>query len=387
MIHRFQVTLYEWDEDTKTWSETPVYLTEAYDVQVSTALGDTRDTFNFKLNNHRNTVIDIIKAQDKITIHSLINGATATDSNLLITGLVKLVSEQVTDKGRILRIEGVSFGEITTTGLVFHNTATSHTDNVMTFLRACLNSVALRNTNFNITWSSTNPTLKFNTTTGAYDGSAFPTLNSGNQVREFDKSLAAVLDKYLVDGYTGDGKYYWYVNTSNELVIRKRYVGDTNPTPLIEGSNIKTLKTGIDVGDVKNYVIVKCGKDLDNRPITTRADDPVSRAKHGFKYYIYVDEQIAEKIRQTGAYSGDNDAFREAVKADGRKAGQDFIQLHNQGVIKADVIIAPSVTFTIGDKVNLTAPSYNLTNKTLRIKDMTYDIDSTTIGLVEEVVQ
>ena len=391
MITKFHITRYAWDSNTESWSTTPTYITTGFDIEVSTALGETKDTFSLKILNTNNTPFTQISVQDKLEIRLLINNDTPSASNLLIVGIIKQISEQVSDKTKVLRIEGASFGEIASTGLVFFNTPTSHSMTVMDFLSNCVNSVQLRNRNRSntrlVTWSSSNPVLKYDNTTNTYTGAAFPVLNSGNQVREFDKSLAAVLDKYLVNDYTGDGKYFWYVNSSNEVVVRKRYVGITNPVKIEEGVNIITHKTGLDIGDVKNYVIVKCGKDYNNRPITTRADDPVSRSKHGFKYFILTDEQIAQKIKNTGIYEGDNDALREAVKEAGRAAGEDFIALHNTGVVKIDLTLAPTIAFSVGDKVQVTIPSYNLTNKQLRVKEISWDIDSTNITLIEEVAQ
>ncbi|HEY9702639.1 MAG TPA: hypothetical protein V6C58_09345 [Allocoleopsis sp.] len=385
MIVKFIIKHYPSTGDG-VWSSNANTITDAFNVRASMAMGTATDVCSFRVPNNRNKNISVYKRQDKIELYLSKNNASADSSTLIMTGLIKNITEQITDRGKHLIIDAVSFSEVATNALVFATTGTSHSMDVMEFLQACLNSVATRNENFNVTWDTSNPSQKWNATAGNYTGGAFPTLNSGNEVREFDKSLAFILDKYLTDGYTGDDKYFWYINKDNKLIIRKRVV-DTSTSTLTEGVDFKTGKFTYDIKDVKNYVIVKCGMDIASppRPITTRADDPVSRAKHGFKYYMLVDKTISEKVFTRGNYGGTNAGFREAVKAEGRRVGEDFIRLYSNGVYTATLSLPPTMSYTIGDKVSITAPSFGLTSKALRIKEVMWDIDSTTLTLIEEV--
>lgn len=375
MIVKFAVTNYESTADG-VWSSTGTAITDAYDVVVNNALGETKDTFSFKVPNNRNSRIASFDPQDNININLLINNDTATGSNLLMNGLLKAVKEDVNDKGKFLRIEGVSFAEIAGNALVFVERSNV---NCMQLLEAALTSVRLRNGNFGITWNSSNPSVKSN-------GDAFPSLESGGSVKEFDKSLSTLLNKYLQDEYTGDGRYYWYINNSKELVIRKRFAEATDGV-LTEGVDFKTAKYDINAEDVRNFIVVKCGNDFNNRPISTRYDDPVSRAKYGFRYYMLVDTQIAQRIRAQGLYtSSNNEAFKTAVKAAGVNAGAAFARAHNKGFRQITITMSPNVSYSIGDKVAVTAPSYNITNLPMRIKEISWDIDSTIITLTEEAL-
>jgi hypothetical protein len=369
------------------WSGSATTVTDAYDIKTSMAMGTAQDVCSFKVPNGRDRNIANYARQDKIEIYLSKNGAAASSSTLLMVGLIKNITEQVNNKGKYLLIDAVSFSEVATNALVFATTGTSHSMDVMEFLQACLNSVTLRNGNFNVTWKSSNPTQKWNSTAGDYTGGAFSTINGGDEVREFDKSLMDILDRYLTNEYTGDGKYYWFINKDNELVVNKRIVGNAVGT-LVEGVDFKTGKFTYDIKDVKNYVIVKCGLDIGNpqAQITTRADDPVSRAKNGFKYYMLIDTQSRATVLAENNYGGTNAGFREAVKAKGRVNGENFIKLYKEGVHTATVSMAPTLNYSIGDSVYITAPSFELSSQKMRVREVIWDIDSTTLVLVEEMV-
>ena len=385
MIVKFTLRRYASTGDG-TWSGSYTTVTDAYDVQASTAMGTAQDLCSFKVPNNRDKNIENFARQDKVEIYLTKNNATVDANTLIMTGLVKNITEQISNNRKFLLIETVSFSEVATNALVFATTGTAHSMDVMEFLQACINSVSIRNGNFNITWDSNNPTQKYNSTTNTYTNGAFPTLNSGDEVREFDKSLASILDKYLTDAYTGDGRYFWFIDKNNYLVIRKRAVG-TDAGLLTEGTDFKTGKFTYDIKDVKNYVIVKCGLDIGNpqSQITTRADDPVSRAKNGFRYYMLIDTQSRATVLAENDYGGTNAGFREAVKAKGKKFGEDFIKLYKDGVYTATLSLPPTMDYAIGDSVTVTAPSFSLINKKLRVREVSWDIDSTTLVLVEEV--
>ncbi len=375
MIVKFAVTNYESTADG-VWSSTGTDITDAYDVVINNALGETKDTFTFKVPNIRNSRIASFDPQDNVNINLLINNDTATGSNLLINGLLKAVKEDVNDKGKFLRIEGVSFAEIAGNALVF---VEQFNVNCMQFLEAALSSVRLRNGNFGISWNEDNPTVKST-------GIAFPALEAGGSIKAFDKSLSWLLNKYLQNEYTGDGRYYWYINNSKELVIRKRFAEATDGT-LTEGVDFKTAKYDINAEDVRNFIVVKCGNDYFGRPISTRYDDPVSRAKHGFRYYMLVDTQIAQTIKAQGAFSSTtNEAFKIAVKEAGVAAGAEFARAHNEGFRQITITMSPNVSYSIGDKVAVTSHSYNITSLPMRIKEISWDIDSTIITLTEEAL-
>jgi hypothetical protein len=381
MIVKFQISRFPFVDDG-VWGAEEI-VTECFDIQASMVLGESKDTFSFKIPNPRGSKKQQFNAQDLIAIYLLINNETPQNSNLIFYGILKKVVGDFSSKGKYLRVEGVSFGEITTTALVFYDPG-NNTQNVMQYLQGCLNSVELRNTNFTVTWDSGNPTIPST-------GGTFPDFTTAAaRMRDYDKSLASLLDKYLTNDYTNDGRYYWYVNKEKKLVIRSRKTSNPIDT-WTEGVSFKSIKFNIDTSKVYNFIVVKCGWDNNNNQVTTRYDDPVSRAKNGFRYYLIVDNNITKELQKTGLYS-DNDDLRAEAKRIGENRAKDFGSAHNKGVLEATCILTPTTNYTVGDVINLTTTSYatidypnGLTNYPMRIKSIQYTKNSLLVTLAEEV--
>lgn len=382
------------------WSTTPEEVTDAYDVDVSLSIGDLNDTFNFNIPNTNNSRITGFEKEDKINIHLLANTETYNDTNLIFTGLIKNISETVS-KDKTLSIEGVSLGEVLTTGLV--NANNTNVD-VMQHLQSCLASIANYAPNFTVTWDNNNPILKKD------DITAFPKLSGGGLIADRDSSYNTVINKYLTDQYMQDGQYYWYVDINNKLVIRPRLDNPTNS--ITEGVDILNAKYSLDP-QIYNYVIVKCGTDSQGSQITTRAVDYTSMAKYGFKYYFLVNNNIASDLFKAdnveqGSYptsyphtcawkdesgstvtaTGDSDyrsKFRAQVKVLGSNYGLEWINLNSSLKKKFTLVLMPTKAYTVGGVVTIIAPSYNINNKNMRISDIQYSQSNTILTLKEDV--
>lgn len=393
-----------------TWSASPTEI-DLYDVDCNLSLGEKNDSFSFKMLNVNNSIIkddsisrqSVIKSMDKVDFYYLINGASAASSNLILSGLVKKVEADVGNKS-ILKISGVSFSEIATQAIVFVTANEGNNVNVMQFISAAINSITYFSSAFNLTVDV--PSLKFNPVTGNYDGSAFPQLLGGATVREFNTSLSKLLDKYLQDEYTEDGRYYWYVTQDKVLTVRKKNVGGFSGG-LTEGVDFYDLKVSINTDDVKNFIIVKCGYDSYGRPITTRYDNVVSRAKYGFRYYMLVDNIAGQLIQAQGFGDGKkfpssypytttwgqstsndddfNDKLRLKAQDLGRAKGEAFSIARSKGFIKVSGSIPPTLNFGVGDRILLTSASYALTNYPMRVTEVRFMVDSVDLVLEEEV--
>lgn len=393
---------------SETWSLTPEVISDAYDIDVGFRLGELNDTFEFKLSNPNGSNKNTFKVQDRVTVHFLLNGDTYSDSNMLINGIVKGISQTSGEKGEILSISGVSFGEITTTGLVF---ATSINKNCMEHIDNCRQSIALRNGNFGITWNSGNPSLKSDGVT------AFPKLPTYN-TREYDKSFYKILETYLTNEYTDDGNYYWYVNNAKELVIRKRL--STQDTSLIEGTDdILTHKIGVDASKIYNFIVVKCGNDPRGSPMSSRYDDPVSRTQYGFRYYMLIRTDIGTNLldyeRTQGGIPVDKtfptaypytirgwkdslgadivvnsdkefvEEFRIHAKDVGALAGKNYATMYSSKLHQLTVVLPPTNAYSIGSMIMCNFPSYGLNNILMRVTEITYSDENTMLTLLQEV--
>lgn len=381
MYVRFKIRKYDNTGDN-SWSESYEEVS-AYDVQVTNSIGSNKDGFNFKVDNVNDDYNRVVKPMDLVEIHYCINGDVPSADNLVINGLIKKVSLQSNGKSRFLRVEGVSFSDVMTEALVFYNPA-DQTQNVMQFLESCLNSIRVRDQGFVVTWDESNPTITSN-------GESFPVFTeTNNRVRAYNKTMNKLLDKYLTNEYTGDGSFYWYVSTENKLVIRKRYTSKSDLS-LSQSEDFESLKVRINTDDVKNYIIVKCGSDLNNNPISAVFDDVASRAKNGFRYHMIVDVNIAKNIKLANP-SDSNAEIISKVKADGRAVARSYAELHNQGYLvisgqtkpRLDVTIAGNVSLTVFSYADYNKKSGNVNDKLMRVQSVQYTVSGLLVELKEE---
>ena len=383
MYTRFIIHKYENTGDG-AWSETPEVMEHFYDVQVTQSIEENKDSFSFKVNNNRNAFNREFKPMDQINVYYSINGAPASEDNLIIVGLVKKISLENSGSRKAFRVEGVGFSDVMTQALSFYNPADA-TQNVMQYLQGCLDSINLRNGNFNVTWDDSNPVLKSD------DETPFPTFTQDSaRVRDYNKSMSKILNKYLIDKYTGDGSYFWYVNNDRKLVIRKRY---TTGVDLVVNSpgDYESVKTLINGDDVKNYVIVRCGLDNNNNPISAYYDDVVSRAKHGFRYHMIVDMNISKDIKLANPGISNNDLISKA-KDEGRAKAENYVKTHAKGFLvvqgqmkpRLDISVANTVQVNITSYAEFNAETGNIRNKLMRVQSIQYDLQGLLVELKEE---
>jgi hypothetical protein len=367
-----------------TWSVTPEVMTSFYDVQVTQSIEENKDSFSFKVNNNRNAFNREFKPMDQINVYYSINGAPASEDNLIIVGLVKKISLENSGSRKAFRVEGVGFSDVMTQALSFYNPGTE-TQNVMQYLKSCLETISLRNGNFNVTWNAQNPTIKSDNIT------SFPVFTQDSaRVRDYNKSMSKILNMYLIDKFTGDGSYFWYVNNARELVIRKRYTTSVDLT-VNSPRDFESVKTRINGDDVKNYVIVKCGLDLNNNPISAYFDDVVSRAKHGFRYHMLVDMNISKNIKLANPGISNSDLI-DRVKDEGRAWAEDFVKIHAKGFLVVQGQMKPRLDISVANNVQVNITSYadfnvvtgNIRNKLMRVQSIQYDLHGLLVELKEE---
>jgi hypothetical protein len=370
------------------WAGELTTLTSFFDVQVTKGMQGGSEGASFKIPNTRNTQNLGIKPMDIIKFYYKINGAESDDNvNLVMVGLVKKVNLEKSGGNNVLRVECESYSALLTNALVFYDPG-NKTENVMQYLQSALLTVNQRNEKFGISWNSGNPTLKSDGVT------AFPVFTQeSDKVRDFDKSFKKLIDDYLIDKYTGDGSYFWFINNSKELVIRKRVVqsvaGDLH---LRQGQDFETIKIRTNGDDVKNFIVIKCGYDFNNNPVSARYDDFTSRAKHGFRYHLMVDRNIAveEKLKEPAT----NKILIENIKKAGVAKAKDYAELHNKGYLEVSAQTKPRLDINAGNNVLFTSLSYAdyntgssvITQKVMRVRSVQYDRDGLLIDLKEEAV-
>jgi hypothetical protein len=382
---------------SNAWSTSAITLTEYFDPQVQLATGDGKDSFSFKATNFNNTLSNYFKPNDKLIISRAVNTTTIASSDVIITGSVKNVPEETSGTTNQIRVEGNNFSDTMLGGIVFFDPNGATIPNA---IQAALASVGNYNSNFVVTWSSTNPTVDSN-------GNAFPAVTE----KWFNRPIKDFIIKYSTDQATGDGNYFGYVNASNEFVWGKKsgaeaYTFDSTT------DDYTRLRINKDLKDVKNWVIIKGGTDPNGSPIQTRVEDLSSIARNGLKPYILtsITKSAETLVKVDKDFYGVTDmkdasypltppwssgsvvnyiayvaALRVYVEAQCKVEGNSFLQGRSGGKLKVDVSFPPGKAWGRGDLIACNIPSISSIMKKLRVVEIQYTDDSDTFTLVEDI--
>lgn len=396
------------------WSSTAVDITDAYDPVVRMAIGEGRDTFEFKLQNFNGEWSNGWVIGDKLKIYYKVNSSSIESSDLLLQGIVVDIPFDVTGKQDFLRIKGNNYTETLMNALVFYDPGNSGQP-IPGFLEGAINSIGLFNDDFKITWNASNPSVKST-------GDAFPTIYD----KWFYKSALKLLENYSNNSETDDGNYYWYINESNELVWRRK-TDSANFTFNTAINDYKGLKIKKDTKGIVNFIIAKGGIDPSGDAITVKRDDPVSRAKHGFKYKLITLSATAENdlIQQDKKALGNNtpispsnypsttgwvatatldsgptmtpgstvtvsswteyiNAYRTEIKYRLGKQSKEYMDAHKYGKLQVELEFANGKGWGLGDVVQVTIPEIDADSKPMRVADIEYTMNSERYVLEED---
>lgn len=378
-------------------------LTYYHDVIVNTAGGDSKDSFDFKVDNFQGEFDTTFNPKDKVTIYRQIDSSTGWSSDdVLMNGVIRQVPETEKYNQSLIMVKGYNHSETVTNALVFIDTTNGNYD-VAELMQYALTSVQNFNENFKVTWHPNNPSVK---TTGG----SFPTIRE----RIFYKPLSYILEKYSGKDFTDDVNYYWYVDTQNRLVWRPRLDSVEATFDATTDEHLE-LKVDKDTKDVKNFIIVKAGLDPKNNPIQERYGDYNSIAKNGFKYHFLIDDnKTAQSLLDADrsdagvdnmedasypftpkwsggtSYSNFDDyvaGFRAYVKAYAKQLGKDFADLYANGKLQVDLAFIPGTkSWGIGDMIACNIPQVSASNsKLLRVMKAQYTSTIDTFTLEEDV--
>lgn len=399
-----------------SWSGTPNSITTFYDPILSVALGDKKDTFAFKLDNPYGQWDNYFKPNDKIVISRIKNATSFSSSDIIMAGVIRDSPTNASGTQDELRIEGYNYSESVTTGIVFINPTNK---SPMEIIEEAVDNLRLMNTNFSVTYDTTNPTTKKN-------GSPFPTYSP----KYFYKPLSKVLDEQLSSGNTQDGRYRWYVTTDNKLKIIADTDGNSYSYDASTDSDTVNYRDGRDLNNVKNFVIIKGGSDPSGLPIQTRYQDYTSISRHGVKFHFMVDNnKYAESLNKqdmtdswgsnatsrfpqaypftttwrasytetvegvsvvSGNYTlvNNDDEYNAVLKQEAitrlKSDAQAYVEEYRFGKLKIDITVnAGSKSWALGDLIICTVPRLGITNKTLKVMEIQYTTEIDTFSLEE----
>ena len=415
---RFVVNHYSKLENRNVWETTPTQI-DAFDIVVKTAIGDKKNIFEFKVVNNNDKYSTFFSSNDKVVIYGVVNSDTYdTDDDLLMSGLISKVDYNLDGDKEIFTIKGEDYSAAVMRAIIF---ADAEGKTPIEFIDECRKSINARNNapspshDKHIGWDVNNPTLKS-------DGSPFPVMGKETQ---FDKSFKTVMEKYLAADVLQDGKYFWYISVSNDLVIRKR----TNEITQVEGSDLSinegefaySIKIQTNTDEVFNWVIWKAGRDTKGRSIQNYKQDTPSIVKNGMRPKIIIrrfaqDLFEAEKQNNLDSFSEGNqypddaaypyttvwtdpntllpvtvankdeynDALYEKVKYMGEQDAQNFLDLYKYGYKQVSIQGPINLTYQVGQLLTLNAPRLGLNEKLLRVHEVNHGSKGTDILIQED---
>jgi len=417
---RWKVVHY--DFNGTNWSGVGTEITDFHDPMITVNLGAKKDSFSIKLNNPYGQWNNFFAPNDKIEISRVTNSSSFTGSDIVMVGVIRNIPTDSSGSKDIIRIDGYNLGEAITTGIVFYDSTTAKTP--MQIIKGALESLQLQNSNFTVTWSSSNPLLyKKDTTT------SFPTYTK----KYFYKPLSKVIEEMLSDVYTQDGAYIWWVDRDNKLQIRANTTGTSYSYDPTTDFDTVAYKDGRDVSQVRNFIILKGGLDPSNKPIQVVYQEYTSISKHGMKYFFAVSDtvnaqnlnqqdvgqvdstdryptsypfetawvasytktvegvSVVEGSRVTIPNTGDPDTkYREVLREEIRtrlmKQAKEIAENTAFGKLQIDLsFTAGSKGWLLGDRIQCTIPRLGVVNKELRVKEIQKTTELDTYSLEEDL--
>lgn len=271
-------------------------ITDFFDPILEANLGDGRDMFKFKVQNNRGIYDDYFHIKDKVTVYRKVNSSSFTSDDIVMVAAIEKIPYKDSYNQNVLNIDCYNYSEAVMGAITFTDATTLKTDEA---IQAALNVVSNFAPKFSVTWHPSNPTT---TSTG----DPFPVVGE----RFFYQTLLKTLEKLSQDKYTGDGRYFWYVDNENYLVWKKDsdYSIDTFDTTV---DAYRELSTKIDSSKIINYIIVKGGYLPNGNQVQWYVPDFASIAKNGYKYHIMVSENntAEELVKDDIADENNTDAY------------------------------------------------------------------------------
>jgi len=393
-----------------SWSAIPDVIDSFYDPQVIAKLGDTTDTFSFKVVNFNHRYDDYFKVSDKVLISRVVNSSSLSSSDLLISGVVSAVPNDDSSSSNFVRVEGVNFSETLARALVFID---GNSLTIPHFIEQALSHIAAYNSNFKVTWHPDNKYVKT-------DGSEFPIVTE----KWYNKSFLKLVEKYSSKSATEDTNYYWYIDSDNRFVWRPRQsvVSNSFDSSVDDYSSLKTKK---DIKDVYNFVIMKGGSTPGGTAISTRVVNNISLAKHGFRPYIivsnagYAKTNISLDLGEDSQSSfpssypfttkwvssltstdspactknspvvvNSNGEYNEAIRREAKflleAEAKRFLDVRGKGKLMVEIVFPAGKGWSIGDVINVTVPSIGKVNNPMRVSESQYTTSTDTFTLIED---
>ena len=318
-------------------------ITSFFDPILETNLGSGRDMFKFKVQNNRGIYNNFFKVKDKITVYRKVNSGTFTSDDIVMVAAVEKVPYKNNGTVNVMNVDCYNYSEAVMSAIVFVD---AQALSASAAIKQGLANVSNLAPNFSVTWDNAG-----NGTTTQVVGK-----------RYFYKTLLSMIEELSEDKYTGDGRYFWYVNNDNEFIWKKDTAYgqgsfNSSTTPYRE------MGTKIDTSKVINYIITKGGILPNGKQVQDYVPDFASIAGKGYKYHIETGEantvqelvksdQDSDGVETTDGYPDLSSSFTTAWKWSGNR-------YDGQGVEQKQTIDGILLTNTQSVTINQGSESAN----------------------------
>lgn len=404
MFVAWKIVRTPYSESLRTWdASSEETLIHYHGVDIQQEMGASRNSFAFKVTNWNGTFSDYFHPNDKFTISRVVNTNTFVDSDILMIGCAENVPEETDSSKSFIRVEGFDFSQAVMGAIVFVDAKTL---TIPQAIQAGLNNLQLNNPNFTVTWHPDNPSLRS-------DGSAFPVVGE----EFFDKPLSELVSKYSKNTATGDLNYYSYIDSQNRFVWR-RSTNTASRTFVSTTDGYRSLKTGKDIKEVKNFIILKGGVDPEGRAIRERVTDYTSISKHGMRFYVLSDyvktagTLMKQDVDSAGVthmrdatfpftttwislstgnyvtaatYEDYLEAFRLNIKTMLLIQGRKFIESRRYGKLKVSLEFQPGKGWGLGELIACSIPAVSDSVSNLRVQSIQLTTDGDKFELEEDI--
>ena len=268
---KWQLGVLKFNQNTFTWSDTPIYLDSFTEPEVTESIGEDKDSFSFNVPITAGLDDDTLQMNDRVIIKRSINGEDFESIRPLMIGRISDVGPTVDYKSKLFEVEGFNYSEAVADLLIFVNANELTPPEAM---ERALETAAAESETFRVTWHPDNPTVKT-------DGTPFEKIGE----RIYYRPMKYLMRKYSTEEFTGDVPYYWYINENDQLVW------EPMTTEIKEGFDARedtfiSFDQGLDKDGMINYVIVKGGELPSGRQVSIRRESSLSNSRHGRKYKI-----------------------------------------------------------------------------------------------------
>jgi len=380
-------------------------IKEFNNIQVITETGEGRDMFRFDVKTNADIVSEL-ELRDKVIIKREVNSTQFDSDSVVMNGAINKLPPEYKSGESTITVKGNNYSKTLMDAIVFEDVRQDRVDEAF---QKALNSIKNYSQDFGVDWNSNNPTTK-------QDGTEYPLVGE----RWYNKPMRKVLEEYTKAQNTGDGDYYWYVDSNNELVWRPE--DNEVSSSITQGFPYKMISEKRDTEDVVNFVRVKGGTLPTGDVVEARYIDFGSAGKNGLRHKViqgaenYVKNQHNQTMANIGAaekdlrpsdvngfsyplspsviawdaeqdITSDEEYFRElkaAVKPKLRDDGEAYVDNNSNGYLELEFEINPQQNiFQVGELFDFQLDNFE--NQPYRVQEVQYGHSIDVIRVREDV--